>query len=365
MVRVSLPGALCFAATLAMMMRGSAIAEATAADQRVEPGRSEDEPEAVFIKRPGSYSKYLQPYLLVPRSPRGPQPKNKDLILEVEFDQQNCLLGEPLLLRCSLMNYSAKPIELSYGGREQSENTILFEITAPNGKQVPQYLGTRDIGLPQPVEVLPGHRLVELYNLFDVYAIHAVGDYKISVRYRSDGTSSNWRTLVRREGLWKGNLECSVGIVRIVSPTKDVDKAALNVLGADSEFWLRRSRSPFRFQHAFLQRRRPPEFIEEHGDSRYAAYARYFAAVEGLAWREMTKSTRPKYVKRAITHLKAIDTAGFPRLFQELCLFNLLYAHAVLEAEPPAGVSKQRFLQQFPDSPLVFVLKQPQFKDLD
>ena len=362
-MRVSLPGALCFAATLAMMMRGSAIAEATAADQRVEPGRSEDEPEAVFIKRPGSYSKYLQPYLLVPRSPRGPQPKNKDLILDVEFDQRNCLLGEPLWVRCSLGNCSVKPIELSYGGREQWWNTILFEITAPNGKQVPQDLGARDMGLPVPVEIPPGHRLVELYNLFDVYAIHEVGDYKINVRYRSDGiSSSSWRR-VRRDDLWKGDLEHSLGTVRIVSPTNNVDKAALHVLGADSEDRPKRSRSPFRFRFAFYERRKLSEIIEKHGNSRYSAYARYYEALNGLEWYEKTSNL--KYVKPAIAHLKAIDTAGFPRLFQELCLFNLLYAHAVLNAEPPAGVSKQRFLEQFPDSPFVFVLKQPQFKNLD
>lgn len=373
MMRVSLPGSLCFAATVVMMMRCSAIAEATAADQHVQRSGSEDGPAAVFIERPACHSKCSSPYLLVPRSPRGAQPKNKGLILEVEFDRQNYLLGEPLLVRCSLVNYGAKPIELSYDRDERSQNTFLFKITAPDGKQVPPDGDSRVSGMLWWVEIPPGHRLVALYNLYDELAIQDAGDYKISVCYRSDGWWSNrgdyWRSNRRmhfwRDDLWRGNLEQSLGTVRILSPTKDVDKAALDVLGTDSKGRRRRTDSKFPFRGAFYWGRRPPDFIEKHGDSRYAAYARYFAALDELAWAERRKATSPEWLRPAIAHLKVIDTAGFPRLFQEYCLFHLLYAHAFLNAVPPASVSKQRFLEQFPDSPLVFALKLPQFKDLD
>ena len=368
MVRDSLPSALCFVVTLLLMIRGLAIAEATAADQRVaERAGSEDGSADVFVRLPGHYSKYFRPYLLMPRSPRGPQPKNKGLILEVEFDQQDCLLGEPLLVRCSLVNCSAKPIELVYDPHHYSQNRFLFEITAPNGEQLPfaPRMLIRRHGMPSPIEIQPGHRLVAMYNLFDEYAIHEVGDYKISARYRSDGWWSAWRMSSWRDDLWRGDLTRSLGTVRIVAPTKDVDKAGLRLLDCDPKGRSRRSYSPSPFQFAFGERRRTLELTEKYGGSRYAAYARYFRAVEELAWAEKTGATSPKLLKPAIAHLKAIDTAGFPRLFQELCLFNLLYAHAVLNAEPPAGVSKQRFVEQFPDSPFVFVLKQPQFKDLD
>jgi len=280
----------------------------------------------------------------------GRKPKQEGLALEVEFQAHDHLLAEPMLVRCSLVNYSDKPITLSYGSRYEQQNTIFFDVTGPDGKPVAWSSDEIDSPGPQPLTIPPGQRYIESYNLVDYYSLTKPGTYRISVRYESDGRSFNPSTLKRREDLWKGELVQSLGAVKIVEPTRPADEAALKAILSRATY---PQDSPHRFLYLFAAEASDSfdAFVQEHSKSHYAAYARYGNALAAL--HRVSSGTR-SYAKEAIANLESIDAAGYPRLFAEQTLLHLIQAHAAADS-PPEQINPflQRFLSTYPHSPFV------------
>jgi hypothetical protein len=266
-----------------------------------------------------------------------PEPaEEKGLVLEVEYDRREYLLGEPILVRCSLANYSREPITIVFG-RYEDRSTIAFDLD----KRIRRVERARDSLGPVPKTIPVGWRLVESYNLLDEYQIWETGEYTATVQYESDG---RW---ARGEGHWKGKLTQSLGAMKIVAPTRPTDKAALEWLLVNDP----NGRREGHYDHLFhaLDRARFATFLERHGDSRYAAYARYG---DGLGVLRVAKSSPRELSRQSIEILIGIDPKDYPPLFAERRLFHLIEAHRMIATKP--GEIKElvgEFTRQYPHSP--------------
>lgn len=281
--------------------------------------------------------------ILAPVASRQRPAEEKGLVLEVEFDRREYLLGEPLLVRCSLANYSRAPITIVFG-RWEPQGTIEFEL----GKRIARWPSERDTLGPRPRTIPAGWRLVESYNLLDEYQITEAGEYTATVKYESDG---RW---ARGEGHWNGKLAHSLGAITIVEPTRPEDKAALEWLMGNDPIG-RRANSAHLF-YADDNQLRFGKFLEQHGTSRYAAYARYG---DGMGVLHYAKRVSPATLsKPAIEILGGIDPKGFPPLIAERRLFHLIEAHKLVGSKPDEikGLVEE-FVRQYSDSPLVSFVK--------
>lgn len=138
--------------------------------------------------------KYFSLFLIAQRAPaQGRLPAPESLALDVELDQTACLLGEPLLVRRSLVNNGRSSITVPYDRADPGAR--IFQIDDRQGRQMrrlPQSKDDRD-GLPV-VTIEQGERLLDIFNLFDDYAISEPGEYKLVARFQSVG---HYRELTR------------------------------------------------------------------------------------------------------------------------------------------------------------------------
>lgn len=305
----------------------------------------------------GKSSMYLGDTFLAPLAPRREAREGqaaKDLSLEVDFDPRDRLLGEPLWVRCSLVNGTSTPISLSYGHRAEGRNTLLFAIVGSDAKAVPAVPHKIDSAGPQPLVLPPGWRLVEWYNLCDEYGIAEPGEYAIAVRYESDGKSFNPGTLKTRDDLWKGKLKQRLGTVKITAPAGG-DQHLLERLNKRS-LW--QKDSPFRFVGMWYTED-PDAFTEmfsrNHARSPYDKSLHYHAALGAL---RRVRSGTPSYAKHAVDHLEAIDPTECPLLVAERRLFHMIQARIAAGAsaevvQPLIG----QFLDQYPHGSFAFLLE--------
>jgi len=310
------------------------------------------------VKSPERFSGlgvFLEDTIMAPAAPRK-RPDEDALALEVEYQEQNHLLAEPILVRCSLVNYGAEPIALAYGGRYEQASCIFFDIVGGDGKPIPWVSAEEeDSPGPQPLTIPSGKRLVEWYNLVDHYALTRPGEYKVNVRFESDGKSFNPSTLQTRSDLWKGKIEQKLGALTITEPARPVDKTALKAIRGRATNAID---SPFHFVYVFSAADIPDkfdDFLNQHGDSRYAAYARYGNALAAL---HRVQRGTPSYAKAAIGNLEAIDATNYPALFAERRLFHLVQAHVAADSSTEQITSLyQRLLADYPHSPFLSLLK--------
>ncbi len=293
----------------------------------------------------GESTMYLGDTMTAPAAARK-APREGGLALEVEFDRREYLLGEPVWVRCSLVNYGREPVTISYG-RYEAKNTILFDIE----KRVRRRPSERDSLGPQPLTIDPGYRLVEWYSLLEDYELTGPGEYTANVRYESDGTSFHGGSLQTRTDHWKGKLERPLGAFTIVKPTRPEDQAALEWLLTNSTFG--EVPREGRYGHLFYaDRPRFGEFLERHGNSRYAAYARYGDAFASLKFARGAGAG--KLAQPAVERLGAVDPKGYPALFAERRLFHLIQAHTLAGSKPEQITPLAKdFLARYPESPHV------------
>ena len=280
------------------------------------------------------------------------------IALQVEYEDREYLLGEPVWIRCSLINTTPKPITISYG-RYEGWNEILFDIRGSQKTPVPRHpLGKRDSLGPKPITIEPGERLVEMFNLLDEYEIHQAGRYEVTVQYNSDGKCSRFDQAGKYLGkaqFTKCNLKQSLKTINIVKPKRDVDRAALELLSADSKYMRNRSTSPIRYANVFMEEPKRKELIKEHQDSYYTTYARFYEALHQL--QEVERTTNTEYAKKAVTQFEAIDASGYPKLFQEYVLFHLVQAHVYADSDAKQIEPQiKKFRELYPDSPLLPLL---------
>jgi len=308
-----------------------------------------------LLKRFGGLGIFLDDSMMAPAVPRR-RPDKGGLALEVEYRERDHLPAEPILVRCSLVNYGTEPITLAYGGRYEQASCIFFDIIGEDGKPIPWVSSEEeDSPGPQPLTIPSGKRFVEWYNLVDHYGLTKPGRYKVNVRFESDGKSFNPSTLQTRSDLWKGKIERKLGALTIVEPTRPVDKAALEALRVNAANAID---SPFHFVYMFSATDisgKFDDFLNQHGDSRYAAYARCGNALAAL---HRVQRGTPSYAKAAIENLKAIDASNYPALFAERRLFHLIQAHVAADSKTEQITSLyQRLLADYPHSPFLSLLK--------
>lgn len=314
--------------------------------------RATDDKKAVYQDQPGRLSWYLGDTMMAPAAPRKQPKEEGGLELEVEFGRKEYLLGEPIWVRCSLVNTGKKAITISYG-RYEPRNTIVVDID--NGeKRLQRRPYERDSSGPQPLTILPGWRLVEWYNLVDEYLIGEPGEYTARVRYEGDGKSFNAGTLHTRTNLWKGKLEQPLGAFTVNRPASQEDRAALESLVISAKH-------PDGYENVDLlhpaDRPRFEQFLSKHGNSRYAIHARYSDALGALRSAKSTLSG--KFAQPAIGSLGAIDPKDLPPLLAERRLFHLIQAHELVGSKRQVidGLIFE-FLAAYPQSPYVSVLKE-------
>lgn len=147
---------------------------------------------------------------------------------------------------------------------------------------------------------------------------------------------------------WKGELQSDLGTIRILSPATEEDALALELL-SDRPALAERNRD-YRLSGLFSDKSKLDKLIEQNPNSRYAAYARYFRAIDHLIRFEETTNTL--FLDGAISFLEGIQRPRFGPLFQELVLFHLIKAHEA--AGSPAERMESlitEFKEKFPDSP--------------
>ena len=99
---------------------------------------------------------------------------SQSLILDVEFDDRQYVVGEPVWIRCSIINVTPDPVKIFYG--LGNEHNLLLEVRDSAGKVVPRIvLGKIDYGGPEIVTIDPGHRLVRVFSLLDEYYVKDPG----------------------------------------------------------------------------------------------------------------------------------------------------------------------------------------------
>ena len=282
------------------------------------------------------------------------------LSLQVDHEDREYLLGEPVWVRCSLINTTPKPITISYG-RYEGWNEILFDIRGSQKTPISRHLNVELDSLgPQPITIEPGERLVEIFNLIDEYEIHQAGRYEVTVQYNSDGKSFQFDPAAKKPmptQFTKCDLKQSLKTINIVEPTRDVDRAAFELLGADSKFMRNRFTSPFRYANAFNEESKRQTLIKEHQDSYYTNYALAHDASYRLT--RFEQITSAEFAKKALAQLETIDTSGYPKLFQEFVQFHLIQAHVYAGSNAEKiDLQIKKFRELFPNSPLLTLLKQ-------
>ena len=84
---------------------------------------------------------------------------NQSLILDVEFENRQHVLGEPVWIRCSMINITPDPVKVFngiYHGRE-TEHKFLLEVRNSKGEEVPRIFHAEiDYAGPETVTIAPG-----------------------------------------------------------------------------------------------------------------------------------------------------------------------------------------------------------------
>ena len=281
--------------------------------------------------------------------------KEQGLVFQVEFEDREYLLGEPVWIRCSLINQSAEPITISYG-RFEGNNEILFDIQDAQENQIQRQTYERDTRGPRPLTLEPNHCLIEMFNLTDEYAISQSGEYAISASFHSDGKYSQFDKAAKFLGMTqiaKYQLDQKLKNLRIVDPAQEIDQKALEVIAKDSR-GSHRSKSNFPFRYAFAEQSKRDSLIKKHPDSYYTNYARYYDALYKI---NRFEPIHEQFGKQAVALLEAIDTSDYPKLFQEHVHFHLIEAHLGIGSDKAkTDVLLKSFRDQFPNSPYLSLL---------
>ena len=277
---------------------------------------------------------------------------NPSLILDVEFDDRQYIVGEPVWIRCSMINVTPNPVKIFYG---LEIHKFVLNVRDPQGKVVPRIVhGEYDYAGPEIVTIDPGHRLVSVIDLLDEYYVKEPGEYQVTVHFKSSGESvqrDKTNALVTLKAT-PCNLQKKLCGVRIVNSKQKIDRDAAKfligkggrvdgVVGQVDSFSLMTS-----------NRSKQEGLIRDYGESRLANYARYERARESL--QRFGQDINADFAKTQLAQLETIDTTDYPRLFQEYVHFRLIKAHQGARSDAKQiDLEKKKFRELFPNSPLL------------
>ena len=95
---------------------------------------------------------------------------NQSLILDVELEDRPYVLGEPIWIRCSMINVTPDPVKIFYG--LEAENHLMMDVRDSEGEVVPEIIQEKgDYGGHKIVTVAPGHRLVRECLVFSTNTV--------------------------------------------------------------------------------------------------------------------------------------------------------------------------------------------------
>ena len=282
---------------------------------------------------------------------------NQSLILDVEFEDRQYVLGEPVWIRCSMINITPDPVKVFNGiyyGRE-TEHKFLLEVRNSKGEEVPRIFHAEiDYAGPETVTIAPGHRLVRAISLLDEYYVKEPGDYQVTVRYESSGQSVQ-RDATASKLITKKATPCrlkkNLGTIRIVNSKQKIDQdAAGSLIGkSGSVDGLGQVNS---FSHMMFDRSKREGLIKDYGESLLTNYARYHDATEKL--KRFKQTTAAEFASSALAQLEKIDTSGYPMLFREYVHFRLIEAHQGAASDAKQiDLQIKKFRKLFPNSPLL------------
>lgn len=270
------------------------------------------------------------------------EPTNQ-LALEIEFPKGTYFLGEPLWVRCSLVNRSPQAVAIPYY-RYGEKNSFLFDLVTADNTSVKRVELSRSPVIIRAKILKPGERFTELFELYGLFEIPSVGRYSFGVTFQSDGEYQEFdektKERVTKHG-WKGSVNAEGGNFEIVKPEQQADSAALDVLLEKNPY------SDF-----LTNPRKRATLIEKHPDSRYTAYAHYYEALEEL--HRYRDSKGDVFAKRAFEHLAKIDESKYGALFRELVGYARIQALAGMGEKEKAQKAFEDFKKKFPKTPYVF-----------
>ena len=276
----------------------------------------------------------------------------QSLVLDVEFDDRPYVVGEPVWIRCSLINITPDPVKIFYG---LEKHKFLLDVGDPQGEVVPRIvLREIDYAGPEIVTIDPGHRLVSVISLLDEYYVKEPGEYQVTVRYESSGESvqrDKTNALVTLKAT-PCNLQKKLSGVRIVNSKQKIDQDAAEFLigkGGRADGVVGQVTS---FSMMMSNRSKQEGLIRDYGESRLADYARYQAAKVSL--QRFGQTINADFAKTVLAQLEAIDTSDYPELFQEYVHFRLIEAQrGALSSAKEIDLLIKKFRELYPNSPLL------------
>jgi hypothetical protein len=267
----------------------------------------------------------------------------RQLTMEIEFPNRTYFLGEPLWIRCSLVNKSTQAVAIPYY-RYGEKNSFFVELVTADSTPVKRVELLRNPVIIMAKILKPGERFTELFELYGLFEISSVGRYSLRATFQSDGEYQEFdrktKERVTKHG-WKGSVNAEGGNFEIVKPNQQADAAALDVLLEKNPY------SDF-----LTNPRKRATLIEKHPDSRYTAYAHYYEALEEL--HRYRDSKGDVFAKRAHDHLAKIDESKCDALFHELVSYARIQALAGMGEKAKAQKAFEDFKKKFPKTPYAF-----------
>jgi len=234
------------------------------------------------------------------------------LSVEVEFDEVEHLVAQPVMIRCSLANQTKQPIHLSWEGLElQFENELGDSV--PTGRlAVPFNLA------PAPVAVTidPGERRLRVLNLLTRVSFVRAGTYHATLKISGDGkycrpaplNEKGQATFEMLEG-WTGAISVRFGPIRVVEPERPEDKSALEDIWAVAPVGKGRD-VPLQLSFALLGES-GDMVLTDHPESTYAAYIRAREVIS-MASKHDDEVSWEVAAEAVLRRTRAIDSSPFP-----------------------------------------------------
>ena len=245
---------------------------------------------------------------------------NQSLILDVELEDRPYVLGEPIWIRCSMINVTPDPVKIFYD--LEAENHLMMDVRDSEGEVVPEIIQEKgDYGGHKIVTVAPGHRLVRVFSFLDEYRIKEPGDYQVTVRYESNGQvverDPKTSKLVTKKAT-PCSLKKKLSVVRIVPPTEKIDQDAAGFLIGKGDQPVGRSPD---IGYSVLLRgsSKRTVLIRDYGQSRFADGHRYHEAARYLTRLKQTPSA--DLATAALAHLEAIQHFWLSQIISGVCSF--------------------------------------------
>lgn len=279
--------------------------------------------------------------------------ERRGLLLNVTLGDRSYMLGEPIPVRCALVNRTSDTITVPYEcwGRKVS-NKFHFDIKSRDGTaaellahDMPALLGTEIVKIPA------NHQLIQIIDLRYNYAITKPGSYDVTVEFKSNGTYRVWNRLTKSYTLnmgWSGIMDRSVGTLNVEAPRgQDAEALALLLKHGFARDFPEKQYALLYFG-MLVEEGYADGIIKRYPESLYADIARIHSAVYNLE--RYGHTHKRDYAAKAVAHLEAIDGRRHSDLLREWIAYALIEAH---RRAAGLDILVEDFRTRYPNSPYI------------